>query len=322
MSSGPERSEGWNRLKGGRLRPSAMEAAVRQAVVAVSMAVAACAQAPARAEEAPATQQSAEAPPSGRYFDPAKSDNAALVLADKVVGAHGGLDAWAAVRYLVFTFRVEKDGKVVAERKHYWDRVGARHRVEGTTMDGQPFVVLTDLARNRGSAYIAGQRLKGEEAQKYLENGYALWVNDTYWLVMPFKLKDPGVVLSKADPERVGEITYDRFRVSFEGVGLTPKDLYWIYVNPETRRMDFWSFVLGGGSESPTLVEWSEWKPVGGVTLSTQRVVRGREQRIVFPDLESPADVPAALFESPDNVGAAAQTDSGSNAGSTETSTE
>lgn len=257
-----------------------------------------------QAEEATGTaSQPSTQPAADRVFDASRSDPEALVLAEKVVTSHGGLEAWGALHYLVFTFRVEKDGQVVAERKHYWDRAQGRHRVEGKTMDGKSFVVLTDLARNRGSAYIAGERLKGEEAQKYLENGYALWVNDTYWLAMPFKLKDPGVVLTKAPAERVGEVSYDRFRISFDGVGLTPKDLYWIYVNPSTKRMEFWSFVLNGGSESPTLVEWRDWRQVGGVMLSAEKVVRGREQRILFPDLEGPAELPVSVFENPEAVG-------------------
>jgi len=249
---------------------------------------------------APATQPaSPPASGSGRVFDASRSDPEALVLAEKVVNALGGFEKWRDLRYLTFTFRVEKEGSVVAERKHYWDRGAGRHRLEGKTQDGKPFLVLTDLARNKGSAYIGGERLSGEEAQKYLENAYALWINDTYWLTMPFKVRDPGVILTKAAPEKVGDVTYPRFHVGFDGVGLTPKDVYWIYVNPDSGRPDFWAFVLGGGSEAPTLVEWTGWKEIRGVQLSTERVVKARDQRILFPDLESPEQLPAELFERP-----------------------
>ena len=46
-----------------------------------------------------------------------------------------------------------------------------------------------------GSAWLKGKALEGEEQKKPLERAYGAWVNDTYWLLMPYKLRDPGVIL-------------------------------------------------------------------------------------------------------------------------------
>jgi hypothetical protein len=44
---------------------------------------------------------------------------------------------------------------------------------------------------------------------------------------MPYKLRDPGVILTYDGlrPERQRWTV----RLSFDGVGLTPKDKYWVY---------------------------------------------------------------------------------------------
>ena len=42
-----------------------------------------------------------------------------------------------------------------------------------------------------GRASLKGAELHGEEAKEYLEQGHAVWVNDTYWLLMRYKMKDP-----------------------------------------------------------------------------------------------------------------------------------
>ena len=43
-----------------------------------------------------------------------------------------------------------------------------------------------------GQAYQNGQELTGEDKQKALDQAWALFANDSFWLVAPFKVRDPG----------------------------------------------------------------------------------------------------------------------------------
>ena len=224
------------------------------------------------------------------------SDRSAVALARKMAEALGGWEVWQRLRYLEFTFAVVDGGKVVTERRHVWDRASGRHRVEGEREGGGSFSVYTDLRRNKGRAYRDGELLKGEEAEKYLENAYALWINDTYWLAAPFKVFDPGVRLSKAEDTVVDGVEHRTFRVDFAGVGLTPRDVYWFWLDEEFR-VKGWSFVLGGADAVPTRVRWTDWIRAGGLWFSGARVVEGSGREIRLSSIRVPEELPADWFE-------------------------
>ncbi|RPH54864.1 hypothetical protein EHM82_06250, partial [bacterium] len=109
-------------------------------------------------------------------------------VAQEVMDALGGKQAWDDTRFLRFTF--------VGRRTHWWDKQTGRHRLEGQTQDGKKFVVLENVNTKEGMAWIDGQKAEGDQAKELVERAYAAWINDTYWLLMPYKLQDPGVNLS------------------------------------------------------------------------------------------------------------------------------
>jgi hypothetical protein len=156
-----------------------------------------------------------------------------------------------------------------------------------------------NLHTKAGSAWRAGQRLTGEEEKKQLENAYAAWINDTYWLLMPYKLKDPGVNLAYAGEEKGEGNEWEKLLLTFENVGLTPKDKYWVYVNKKTHLVDRWDYILEGGPGPATTFLWKGWKPYGRVQLAPERVDPKNGTRIFFPVLEAPESVPEASFAPP-----------------------
>ena len=83
----------------------------------------------------------------------------------------------------------------------------------------------------------------------------------------------------KTGPEGV---LCDVIRLSFEGVGLTPKDVYWLWVTREGRRMVQWEYVLGGAQEEPTVALWKDWRAFSGVSLSLEKTFTARPLRILF----------------------------------------
>ena len=228
----------------------------------------------------------------------AESDPRAVKIADEVMKALGGKEAWDKTRYLRFGFGFTRDGKLQT-RTHTWDKWTGRYRLEGQDAEGKPFVVLMNVNTREGQAWVDGQRAGAEDEKKRVERAYGTWINDTYWLLMPYKLRDPGVTLGYDGEATEGGATYDKLALSFDNVGLTPKDRYWVWVNRATKLVDRWDFVLKGEDVPPTTFHWKDWRTVGGVQLAAERVNPKDGFRLVFPVLEAPASLPDAVFTAP-----------------------
>jgi hypothetical protein len=238
-------------------------------------------------------------------FDPARSDPRAIAIADLALQALGGAPAWEQTRYLHFAFAVRRGGEELEYRTHLWDRYTGRLRYENVDTEGRPIVVLLDVNTRDGSAWRERRPLAPEAAKALLDEAYEAWINDTYWLLMPYKMKDPGVRLRYAGSTEEGGAVHDRIELSFEGVGLTPKDRYWAYVNRKTHLMDRWAYVLQDDppGKEPTVWEWKGWTRRGRVLLCPEKVsLRGEEAevRILHPILEVYDAVPEAALLRPD----------------------
>jgi hypothetical protein len=127
-----------------------------------------------------------------------------------------------------------------------------------------------------------------------LELGHKIWVNDSYWLVMPYKLLDPGVTLKHA-----GERTMDDGRMADildmtfgDSVGYTPENRYEIYVAQDTGLVEQWSFFATAEDQEPQFsLPWKNWQPFGEILLATSKG-RDMDWEIVVSD-----DVPEGVFE-------------------------
>jgi hypothetical protein len=216
-------------------------------------------------------------------------------LARRSMAAMGGEDLWAATRLLRFDFTSRRDGKQGAVHSHWWDRTTGDYRVEGTDREGRTYRVLFDLDDRQGRAWRDGREASGEELAKLLEMGYARFINDTYWLLMPWKWLDPGVTLTHEGRRTVDGADYEVLTLAFaSGVGLTSNDRYWAYVSPDSGRIARWAYVLqdaqgAPGTGEPTVWAWEEWRPTAaGIELSTvRRQIGGADVQILFPVAEA-----------------------------------
>jgi hypothetical protein len=220
-------------------------------------------------------------------------------VAGKVMTALGGKEAWDATRYIRFTF--------AGRRTHLWDKHASRNRVEGQTKEGERYVVIQNLLDKTGKVWLNGQPAEGERAQQLLENAYGAWVNDTYWLVMPYKLRDPGVHLAYVGQESLDGADYDKLLLTFERVGLTPGDRYWAYVNRASGLMDRWAYVLQDMEQgaAPTVWLWQGWTKHGRIQLAPDRVQLGPdgkpgERKLPLADIQVSDTFPETAFTSPD----------------------
>jgi hypothetical protein len=234
----------------------------------------------------------------------AAPDAKAAAVADQCLEALGGQKAWDALRFLRFDFSVEREGKVLMNRSHWWDKHTGRYRVEGKTQEGESYVVLMNLNTQQGTVYLKGAKLDGDQEKEHLKRGFGAWVNDTYWLLMPYKMKDPGVILAYEGEDKREGGAWDKVVLTFDDVGLTPKDKYWAFVNKKTGMVDRWEYILKGGPGPATAWQWKGWQKHGGVMLATERVNPKDGSRIFFPVLETPESIPDAAFTSPAAVAA------------------
>ncbi len=213
-------------------------------------------------------------------------DDRGDAVARELVQALGGQAPWEKTRQLRFDFVVESEGKRAAEFRHLWDRYTGDYRLYGADKSGAPYAVYFNVNTRDGTTLRNGRPVGGEEKKQLLETAYGRFINDTYWLLAPWKVFDPGVVREYAG-EKAGPdgALCDVIRLSFEGVGLTPKDVYWLWVTREGRRMVQWEYVLGGAQEDKTTALWKDWRTFSGVSLSLDRAFVARPIRIFFENV-------------------------------------
>jgi len=229
----------------------------------------------------------AENPPAPG-FDLEGSDARAVEIADQVMEAMGGRAAWDATRYVSWKF--------FGRRTHFWDKHTGDIRVEGAGRDdGKPYLILMNLHSMRGRAWRDGVEVSGDELAELLDLGEAAWINDSYWMFMPYKLKDSGVTL-----EYLGAGTMEDGReaevleLTFRDVGRTPENKYHVYVSTETGLVEQWDYYAAFSDEEPGFrVPWHNWQRYGEILLSDNRGDRAHTDIRVFDEL------PASVFDSP-----------------------
>ena len=202
-------------------------------------------------------------------------DPAAVAVAQRMHAAMGGLDAWNNTRYIRFDFKVGPSGELPAGRAHLWDKWEGRYRLEQTTAEGKTQVVLFNAYQKAGEVYEDGVKLPAEQAAPLIERAHAAFINDTYWLAMPWKWLDPGVSLRSLGEQDHGGKTYDVVELSFNGVGLTPGDRYKAFVAKGSNLMERWEYALQGGNTGAW--DWTYAEPNGIKLAATHHNAEGRE---------------------------------------------
>jgi hypothetical protein len=234
-------------------------------------------------------------------------DTKADSVAYRLMKAHGA-DALASAPYLRFNFAFEspKGSRVIA--RHLWDRTTGDYRVEWKGGTDSSYVALVNVQDVEdgvpaGNAYLNGEKLSGTAAKKVREKAYGRFVNDTYWLLAPLKVFDPGVNRSYVADSSTA--THDVLHLTFGDVGLTPGDEYWLYVSKETGRLDRWAYHLEGMDESqpPQAYEWTAdttlQAPKGTVVLANRKEAVNADRALLTNKLALPSSPPDGAFSDP-----------------------
>jgi len=203
-------------------------------------------------------------------------------LAQKMQDALGGRAAWDAVAFVDFSFIATFAGFEAANRRHQWDK--SRALLVTTTGEGKERVALDLWDKGGFATDDEGRALTGDALADRLEDAWAHFINDSYWLCAPFKVFDDGAVRAAVD---------GKLRITFEKeVGLTPGDAY-LYTLDDKGRPTQWSFLLESGISGTFL--FTDETTQEGVTLHRQKQTEGG-QGPRFPGLVLSRVVDDAIF--------------------------
>ncbi len=227
-------------------------------------------------QQGPATRASAP-------FDPKGSDEKAIAVADEVQTALGGAVNWAKAKEIEWTQVIIVDGEAKDKCEHAWDRWGARHQFIHYDTSGNEGRTSHDLFGDYAFGYKNKTEATRAELPALVEDANKRFAIDAYPLVLPFKLKDPGVHL-KFSEERPEEGTpkgspmkYDVIKITFDnGVGPTSGDTYYMVVDKATHLPTIVERVAAGKSDDTRSgYKLSDWKDVNGLKFATKRVTLG-----------------------------------------------
>lgn len=201
--------------------------------------------------------------PPAEGFDLAHSDPAAVELADSVMAAMGGRKNWDKTRFISWNF--------FGRRNLVWDKNEGRVRIESLP---DSTVYLVNINTLEGSVQVRGEEItEPDSLQKMLERGRSIWINDSYWLTMPFKLKDSGVRLKYLgeDTTTTG-LKCNVLEVTFKNVGDTPDNKYRVYVDLKDNLVKQWAYYKEASQDSASQIwPWDNYKSYGDILLSADR---------------------------------------------------
>jgi len=200
--------------------------------------------------------------PPALGFDVENSDAKAIAIADDVMKAMGGRTAYDSTRYIGWNF--------FNSRKLWWDKIAGDVRIESLRDD---FKVKMNINSMEGEVWKDSTLLtQPDSLNKYLQQGKNIWINDSYWLVMPFKLKDSGVTLSYVGEEKSDSLDADILELRFKNVGKTPDNKYQVYVDRETNLISQWAFFTKASDDTARFVTpWKNYQQHGDILLSGDR---------------------------------------------------
>jgi hypothetical protein len=209
--------------------------------------------------------------------------------------------AWESARYFAFTFVLERDGKVAATFPQRYDRTTGQYRVSGLDPQGKKFEAVMNVGTKQGKGWVDGAEVTGEKLTGVLALATRRFQNDMFWLLMPFKMRDQLVkkLYTGSRDDACGH-TWDVVQLSFDAsFGVSPNDVYSVWVSRDTGLIDYWDMKLVGSpsSEGPVTVRFRDYRRVGGLLISATREVASKKQTVRLEDLQVLPETPKGAFE-------------------------
>ena len=202
--------------------------------------------------------------PPAEGFNLAGSDQRAIEIADKVMNAMGGRKNWDNTRFFTWNF--------FGARTLWWDKLNGDVKIKMHREDST--VIIVNIYDESGIVSKNGEIMTNPDSVLfYTKRGKGIWINDAYWLFMPFKLKDSGVTLTYVgeDTTQVGQLS-DVLQLTFENVGNTPQNKYHIWIDRSDNLIKQWAFFRENDMGEPNFITpWDDYRKYGEILLAGDR---------------------------------------------------
>lgn len=233
-------------------------------------------------DQKPTADSTQEVPLSSNEYL-GEMDEKSEEIVTRMENAMGGVNAYDQIQHLQWNF--------FGSRKWWWNKWTGDVRCEALRSD---ISIVMNILSQKGQVKLNGEiQSHPDSLSKYLERGYRWWINDSYWLVMPFKLRDQGVALAYLGTQNteVDSIECDVMKLTFKEVGVTPGNMYHLYVDPKTGFLVQWDFYRTQQDSLPAFkMPWLNYQEHQGVFFSSDR---GRRK---IEEVEAYKDVPESIY--------------------------
>ncbi|MUH37971.1 hypothetical protein D9O36_19130 [Zobellia amurskyensis] len=196
--------------------------------------------------------------PNSKILDSSKASSITedTSLLDKCINAHGGIKKWKS--FTGISYNLEENGKTVYQLTNIKDRRAYLKSDDYEVgFDGKVAWAKPDASK-----------IPGKSAAFY----YNL---DFYFLGVPFLLKDPGVVATDEGASVINGENYETLKITFGSeVGLSPEDVYYLYLDPETFRLEILTYSVSYFDKKNAQINsaktYSEYQEVQGLMMPTE----------------------------------------------------
>jgi len=131
-----------------------------------------------------------------------------------------------------------------------------------------------NLNTGHGRAWRKGSEVTApDDLAAILRDATSIWINDSYWLAMPYKLKDSGVTMRYGGEKTTEEgRVADMLILTFKDVGDTPDNKYDVFVDRESGLVTQWCYYKLASDPKPRFtLPWTNWTAFGAIKLATGR---------------------------------------------------
>lgn len=234
---------------------------------------------------------------------------AGQIVSRSIEFATGDWKGWASkktVQYRKTTVQLDENGDVrrrIVQDHYYVLHPNPKMHIAWRE-DGRHYVIIND--GEQAWKWVDGERATSEQDRNHAWNSS---FGSHYVFAMPFKLADPGAILTYRErtdlpdigPAETVEIAYEN------GAGSSARMHTWTYYfSPDDFRLVANHLEYGPEPEDYDYTEYTDHRVIDGVHMATRRVGYrsnaagerlGKTSEIFYEDVRFDAPIPASLFE-------------------------